>query len=101
MRILPVMSKFNHNVSNLRNSNKLSVPNFGDNNPSEQYVYIPQEPYSPERQAIENNYGKKLAQLANLAEEISMPHEEYMQLRAKIERERELEIKLLNNKYIY
>ncbi len=100
MRILPVMSKYNHNISNPRNSNNFSNLKFKGNAdyPKEVYIYVPQDPYSPQRQAIENNYGRKLAQLESMLENGNISQKEYIDIRKKIERERELEIRLLNNK---
>ena len=107
MRILPMCGNFRSNYNNsIKNSNlnKASHTTFGessyDSSDDSHYIYRPQEHYSPLRQSIENNYGRQLSQLANLADEIGMSNEQYYALRKQIEEERELELSMLKKEYL-
>ncbi len=103
MKIQAVMNRYNHNLLTPTKGN-MSKPHFGneycDNNYSDSfYVYEPNEPFSPQRQAIENRYGRKMAELADLVETVGLSPMEYEVRLKQIEKERKLALKLLKDEY--
>lgn len=75
--------------------NNTSFINFKNNKKDQPYKYNPAIVNSPRRQAIENIYGKRLAELSALAAECNMSPREYELRFASIIRLKEAEIKAL------
>ena len=109
MRIQAVTNRYNHNLLTpaSNNRNNMSKPSFGirkdfDNEfcndeveNSFDYMYEPNEPFSPQRQAIENTYGRKVAELADLAECGFVTNAEYQVRLKQIKKERTIALKRL------
>ncbi len=113
MRIQAITNRYNYNLLTPASgkNNYASKPSFGiqgnidDNfenndefNYSFDYMYEPNEPFSPQRQAIENTYGRKMAELADLAESGFVTNAEYQVCMRQIKKERNLALKRLNEK---
>ncbi len=115
MKVHSVMNRYNYNLltpATKNNANKLSFGHYNDdlggiddNNhdinlaPDEYYIYEPGKQFSPQRQAIENSYGKKMAELSNFAETVGMTPNEYEIRLAAIKRERARAIKMLKDHF--
>jgi len=93
MKIRPIINLPNYNFSASTSECRKRVLSFGmmNNDYSEfdvnlnfnwEDMYVPQKPYSPQRQAIENYYGKMMAELADSVEREEISPIEY-QIRLK------------------
>ncbi len=82
MKILPQFSNFNNKT----------VITFKKNENNKPYKFNPEITNSPRRQAIENIYGKKIAELADLASKSEITQREYELRLAALLKNKEKEI---------